>query len=140
MIRLVRSIALLMPVAVVTLVPACGGGGPKLHPVRGKVLYMDQPADGAKIVFHPAAGAADVPLPSGTVGADGSFTLSTPERGTGALAGEYIVCVTWYPPNARELDNPKNKLPEQYGSPATSPLRATLKKGSNELEPFRLTK
>jgi hypothetical protein len=129
-----------LSLAFIGLVPACSGGGPKLHPVRGKVLFLDQPADGATVVFHPVAGGADAPKPAGQVGADGSFTLTTTPRGAGAPAGEYVVCVAWYPPNARELDNPKNKVPEKYGSPTTSPLRATVKEGSNELEPFRLTK
>ena len=55
-------------------------------------------------------------------------------------AGAYVVLVTWYPPNARELENPKNKLPDVYSRQADSPLRATVKAGPNELEPFRLTK
>lgn len=136
--HVVRSIARVAPAFVVLLLPACGGG-PKLHSVKGKVFFLDQPADGATVVFHRTDGKTEL-LPSGVVGADGSFVLVTPPHGTGAPAGEYIVCVTWYPPNARELENPQSKVPERYGSAATSPLRATVKEGPNELEPFRLTK
>jgi hypothetical protein len=138
--RLVRFTARLVPAVAVVLLASCGGGGPKLHPVRGKVLYLDQPAQGAIVVFQPANSTADSPMPSGTVGADGTFTLRTHPHGDGAPAGDYVVLVTWLPPNARELDNPKNKLPPKYASPTDSPLQVTVKSGSNELEPFRLTK
>ena len=56
------------------------------------------------------------------------------------LPGAFVVLVTWLPPNAREQEDPKNKLPPKYASPTSSPLRATVKSGTNELEPFRLTK
>jgi hypothetical protein len=48
--------------------------------------------------------------------------------------------VTWYPPDAREQDKPRNKVPARYGNPADTPLRATVSAGPNQLEPFRLTK
>lgn len=125
---------------VLLLLTACGGESRKLYPVRGSVFYLDQPAEGATVVFHPIGGDNELPLPSGVVKADGSFTLRTPPHGEGAPVGDYVVLVTWYPPNARELDNPKNKLPDRYASQAEGLLRATVKPGPNELEPFRLTK
>lgn len=78
-------------------------------------------------------------MPSGVVGADGKFRLRTQQK-EGAPAGDYVVLVTWFLPDAREQDVPKNRLPDRYGDPAKSPLRATVKIGPNELEPFRLTK
>src|SRR5262245_54548624 len=111
---------------------SCGGGGPKLYPVRGKVLFANQPTEGATVVFHPAGGGANTPKPGGTVEADGSFTLHTYPHGDGAPPGEYGVAVTWFPPNARSLDNPKNKLPARYADPAQSRLTATVKAQSNE--------
>lgn len=118
---------------------SCGGGGPKLHPVRGTVHYLGQPADGAVVVFQPTNSGPDDLMPSGTIGSDGTFSLRT-AQGDGAPAGDYIVLVTWYPPNAREQSKPANKLPSRYGNPAESPLRATVSSGSNQLEPFHLTK
>src|SRR5262249_53298392 len=129
--------------AVLTLmtVPlASCGSGPKLHPVTGKVFYGDQPAEGATVVFHPADAKPDAPRPGGTVAADGSFKLSTYPRGEGARAGEYVVAVTWFPPKAREAAASKNRLPERYADPSGSPLRATVKDGPTELEPFRFAK
>jgi hypothetical protein len=138
--RALRSAARLAPVVVALLIPACGGGGTKLHPVRGKVLYLEQPAEGAIVVFQPLNSGPDSLMPSGTVGADGTFTLRTHPHGDGAPAGEYVVLVTWMPPNAREQENPVNKLPAKYGSPTDSPLRAKVNAGTNELEPYRLTR
>ena len=120
---------------------ACGPSGPELHSVQGRVFFMDQSAAGAQVVFHPTGGAASQgALANGAVKPDGSFTLSTYPHGEGARAGEYEVLVTWFPENARELDNPQNKLPAKYSRHGDAQLKATVKAGENKLEPFRLTK
>lgn len=133
-----RSFLLVLATAVALLAASCTSG-PKLYPVKGQVFHDNKPAEGATVVFHLKDGPANAPQPYGTVGADGSFTLNTHPHGEGAPAGEYVVLITWYPPNARELDDAKNKLPEQYGTPS-SPLKATVKDGPTELEPFRIPK
>jgi hypothetical protein len=117
-------------------IASCSASGSKLHPVRGTVLYLDQPAAGAVVVFQPLNSGPESVVPSATAGPDGNFSLRTPPHGDGAPAGEYVVVVTWYPPDAREQDKP----PARYGNPADSPLRATVRAGPNQLEPFRLTK
>jgi hypothetical protein len=132
------SIRNALPIAVLVLA-SCSGETLKLYAVRGTVFYLDQPAEGATVVFHPASGSSESPLPSGTVKADGSFILRTHPHGDGAPAGDYVVLVTWYPTNARELENPKNRLPDRYARHAESPFRVIVKQGPNELEPFRLT-
>jgi hypothetical protein len=104
------------------------------------VFFLGEPAEGATVVFHPVGGSSDAPLPSGTVKADGSYKLRTNPHGDGAPAGDYIVLVTWYSPDAREQENPKNRLPDRYANHADSPLHVSVKPGPNELEPFRLTK
>jgi hypothetical protein len=128
-------------VAIVLLAAAsCGPAGPKLHPVKGKVLYEGNPAAGASVVFEPVDGSGDTAKPSGLVGPDGSFTLTTYPHGDGAPAGEYVVLVTWYPENARELDHPKNKLPARYADPMrTTVPKVTVQAGPNDLAPFALT-
>jgi len=110
-----------------------------LHPVTGTVLYQEQPIEGATVVFQPTGG-EDTSAPSGITGPDGKFRLRTHPHGDGAPAGDYKVLITWYPANAREQENPRNRLPERYGNPTDTPLQATVNKGHNELEPFRLTK
>jgi hypothetical protein len=127
---------------VIVMLAGCGGGGgPKLYPVRGTVLFQDQPAAGATVVFHPVAATNhSTPKPSGVVKPDGTFTLTTHPHGDGAPAGEYVVVVTWYGEGARSVENPVSKLPARYADGQASPLKATVKDGPTELEPFKLTK
>lgn len=131
---------LAVPLFVAFVVSAgCGDSGPKLYPVKGSVFYGDQPAEGATVVFQPKTQEKDAGSPpSGTVGADGSFTVRTHPHGEGAPPGEYTVLVTWYPENARSLENPKSKLPAKYADPAQTPLKATVGSGPVELEPFKI--
>src|SRR5262249_38273293 len=112
--------------ALVLLCNACGGKAPKLDPVRGTVLFQQQPATGATVVFQPVNADAKSLTPSGTVAADGSFTLTTYPYGEGAPAGEYVVLVTWYAANARGVEDARNKLPARYADVSHSPLRATV--------------
>lgn len=135
----VRAFRLVAWLPLAVLATSCGSG-PKLYPVKGRVFYQDQPAEGAAVVFHPKGGEAGAAKASGTVGADGSFTLSTHPHGEGAPPGEYVVLVSWYPPDARTAENARNKLPDRYADPTRSPLTATVGAGPTELEPFRLTR
>jgi hypothetical protein len=123
------------------VLPACNESSVKLYPVKGQVLFKEQPANGAQVVFQLAGDdhAQDQgPRPAATVAPDGSFTLRTEPHGAGAPPGEYVVLVTWYPPDGREQANPKNRLPIKYANPGRPLLKATVKEGRNELEPFRL--
>jgi len=124
-------------VAVLLALTGCSSGV-KLTPVKGTVLYGDKPAEGATVVFHPKGGGQGTPTPSGTVQADGSFTLRTHPHGDGAPPGEYVVLVTLYPPDARQQENPVNKLPARFANPDQTPLRATVQDGATELEPFKI--
>jgi hypothetical protein len=119
----------------------CSHDGPKLYPVKGQVFVNNQPAEGANVVFHSSDGAngPDAVIPAGIVQADGSFTIRTYPHGEGAPPGNYKVVITWYPPNARELENPRNRLPAKYGNPELTPLTAVVSDGPTELEPFRIS-
>jgi hypothetical protein len=121
----------------VVALAGCGSGA-KLSAVKGQVFHGDQPAEGATVVFNPKNGGQNAAFPSGTVQADGSFTLRTHPHGDGAPPGEYVVLVTWYAPDARQQENPKNKLPPRYANPEQTPFRATVKDGATELEAFKI--
>lgn len=126
------------------LLCSCSSRAP-LHPVRGKLFVAGQPADGAVIVFHPAnqASSGAHPPPAATVQADGSFTLSTFESGDGAPAGDYVVAVSWLPPDpalSTTQKRPTVALSEKYGDRRFTPLRAKVVAGPNELPPFQLPK
>lgn len=134
-----RSLGIVLLVAAGLPLASCSSGV-TLYPVKGQVFHGDSPAEGAIVVLHLKDGPADAPKPSGMVGADGAFTLKTHPHGDGAPAGEYVVMVTWYPPDARGNENARNKLPDLYALPTTSPLKATVKAGPTDLEPIRIPK
>lgn len=119
---------------------SCGSSGPALHPVRGTVQFEGRPAEGATVILEPMAGGSGGAKPTGTVGADGSFVIGTHPHGKGAPPGEYAVLVTWFPPDARQSDNPKSKLPAKYGDPARTPVpKVTVQAGDNGIPPITLT-
>ena len=132
--------------ALTLFITSCGGDGPTLYPVSGKVFYEGQSAEGATVVFVPVGETDENSLkPSGLVQADGSFTLSTHPYGDGAPVGDYVVLVSWYSEDARqripeEEEKPPPKLPAQYSDVEQSPLKATVRDGPTELEPFQLSK
>src|SRR5690242_13447353 len=98
---------LIVIIAAATLCPGCGQR-PTFYPAQGKVFVDGKPAAGALVVLHPVAD--DGPLairPTGKVGPDGmyvltSFVAETRTTTPGAPAGEYVVTVTWLPPDVRE--------------------------------------
>ena len=120
----------------------------ELSPFRGKVLVKDKPAAGVLLVFIPAVERSGTPLrPIAITSEDGSFTVTTDEE-DGAPAGEYTVTMSWMqdaPPPAKkdksltmQMGTPRvDKLGGRYRDPKNG-IKVTLKKGANELEPFKL--
>lgn len=140
----------LCDIAIVTLATLlCSGcNGPEqadrlpTFPVEGQALADGQPAEGALIVFHPLDASAPISLrPSGRVGADGTFRLTSYETGDGAPAGKYAVTVLWPEPPTHPLAEPdmgRDRLAGRYLTPERSPLRAEVGEGENRLQPFEL--
>jgi hypothetical protein len=118
---------------------ACNKSPVKLNPVTGKVLFKDQPAEGAQIVFQPAGETEPAPPKAfGTVGSDGSYSLYTDPYGEGAMAGDYHVMITWFAQNPRSPDQTINKLPPKYSDQTAPLLKATVKEGKNDIPPCQL--
>jgi hypothetical protein len=93
------------------------------------------------VILHPLADDKDFPVrPAGRAAEDGSFTLTTYDAADGAPEGEYAVTVDLRrrDPDA-EGDASRSVLPARYLRPDTSPLRARIGKGKNELPPFELS-
>ncbi len=129
----------LLLVAMGLTLGGCSKSPVKLNPVRGQVFFKDQPLEGAQIVFQPVGGTTkEQPMAYGTAGADGSFSLDTHPYGPGAVAGEYVVFVTSYGVDSKDPDKKVSKLPAKYADQANPLLKATVKEGKNELDPFRL--
>jgi hypothetical protein len=118
------------------------GYGKSVTPVSGKVFYRGSLAAGAEIVFRRLDAATKKPAESahGRVESDGSFRLTTYRAFDGAVAGEYQVSVTWYPPAPAHGD-PRgvNRLPERYARLETSKLAATVELGRRNEFIFELT-
>ena len=116
---------------------ACGSRS-RVYPVQGSVFYEGKPAHKA-IVFliplTPSTTSKDRPM--GRVDKDGNFTITT-ARSNGDPSGEYVVTIFWKyatgPGDSDEVD----LLPPRYMDPQQSELRATVKPGNNNLEPFQL--
>lgn len=143
-----RALALLAAVAAVA---GCSSNGPKLYPTTGKVTVKGQAAEGALVVFHPKGNdAIDALRPSGTVGADGTFTLVSGPDANGAPAGEYEVAVVWDapppPPKGKlkgmggegEAKEVGDRLRGRYKNPKTSGLTATVTAGPTQVPTFDL--
>lgn len=104
------------------------------HPVKGSVYFEGVPASDAVIVFHLEDSATKKLTRAGDafVESDGSFVLSTYAAGDGAPVGDYIVVVQSEGGYGRKAKLPgEMELPAAYTKPSTSPLRATVKSGSN---------
>jgi hypothetical protein len=99
-----------------------------LNPVNGKVTYKGALLNNGFIVFTPDASRGESgPMALGTIGADGSYTLST-DDGPGAGAGWYRVTVTARIGAAQNASQrPVSLLPEKYRDPELSLLRCQVK-------------
>jgi hypothetical protein len=124
------------------LCSACARSDRKpVYPVQGRVLFEGKPVAGAQVILHPLGGDDRVyPVrPLGQVGEDGTFRLTTYDAGDGAPEGSYAVTVSLLKkPAGAEGDLSRNVLPPRYANPQTSPLRADVTRGGNELAPFQL--
>jgi hypothetical protein len=70
----------------------CGGGGPSLVTLTGKVTQAGKPVEGAAVMFMPTLSSKDVQPAQDTTGPDGSFTLMTGGR-SGVVPGKYQVTI-----------------------------------------------
>jgi hypothetical protein len=135
-------------------VQGCGKSA-ELGKVRGKVTHNGKPVTKGTITFLPEN--TQERAASGTIGSDGSYTLTTYKQGDGAVLGRHRVSIV-----SREVDVPGGKakasqaispqeimkgsqspqtqqsppeqkalVPSRYQSPDTSGLSFVVKSGSN---------
>jgi len=110
----------------VMLGSGCGQGRPKLVKVSGQILIDGQPLPKAAIQVLPQGGRPA----TATSDEQGRFTLTTFESGDGVMPGTHPVIVV-------AITNPKPGLqtlycPEKYGDPATSDLKLTVDKPTDQ--------
>jgi|SRR5262245_8148934 len=145
MLRSPRRAVVPLFVALAVWVTSCSSGG-SLYPVRGKVSVNGKAAAGANLIFHPEGGDMKSVPATATAGPDGTFTLVTGDK-HGARAGKYVVSVTWPDPAKKPTEaqammgmapDAPDLLKGRYSDPKQSKLRAEVKSGENDLEPFDL--
>jgi hypothetical protein len=128
--------ACLFVLATLALTPlACGGSGPEMARVTGKVTYQGKPVMKGTVTF-----VTSIPHgrnASGLLDPNGFYRLQTETAGDGAELGDYKVTV--YAHDEQILDyKPKvpikveRRTPVKYEDPKSSELKATVKSGSNE--------
>jgi hypothetical protein len=131
--------------ALAILCAGCGENRPTVYRVKGKLLWQGRPAVGAVVFLHLEGQAVDNQnpakgrKPTGTVGEDGTFELSTYGKKDGAPAGRYRISVIWAK-NTGNGDEVEHMLPEHLMNPATSNLPVVeVGTQATELAPIELS-
>ncbi|MFT3920904.1 MAG: hypothetical protein QM778_00050 [Myxococcales bacterium] len=133
------------------LIAGCGGRG--MGKVQGKVTVNGKPVTSGTIMFYPAEG----PGATGSIGPDGSYTMSTHKPGDGAVIGTHKVAIHSTSVGAGSMEAPKTLddelrgsssnsaakilvpgkvtwlVPEKYSTIEQSPLTAEVKAGMNPI-------
>jgi hypothetical protein len=127
-----RGAAAIGLTAAVLAAAGCGTDHPKTAVVRGTVTYRGKPVPYGNVNFIPASG----PPATGTIGPDGSYTLTTYRKGDGAVLGPHKVVIVAIENMGDRLPEDRTPLPppiipDRYTSIATSDLRAEVKAGEN---------
>ena len=143
----VRYLVLFASAAVLS---GCGGdpSKPKLGRVSGTVTYNGKPVTRGVVSFVPIGGpgATTGQSAAGEINSGGSYTLTTFDPGDGAVLGEHNVLVQSREenpalegkgmpiPDAKgqvNIPQAKSLVPEKYATTEKSPLKFTVKEGSN---------
>lgn len=118
----------------------CGDGWrAKTYPAAGRLTINGVAPEGARVHLHSVGQKVDQrnSSPWGIVQKDGTYTLSTYEKGDGAPPGEYKVTLRWpFEPNAPDLGD---RLGYAFATPEKSKWQVTIKEGDNQLPPIEVT-
>jgi len=114
----------------------CGGTDSSRLPtakVIGTVTVQGQPVTSGTITFFPVSGGKHA---LGSLGADGSFTLSTYEAQDGAVLGAHkvVIQVPKMGPDGAPVPG-ADRIPPSYAASETTPLTVEVKQDN---EPLRL--
>jgi predicted phosphodiesterase len=106
------------------------------YPTAGKILLDGQPLAGATVAFHllnPDTKRFTY-VCDGLTDANGRFQVSTYSKNDGCPAGEYVVTVVKTGRGYSDGEVPeKSLIPERYQTPQSSPLKVTIKEGTNDV-------
>ena len=131
-----QSLIVIMVCSIATTI-GCSQGETRLptHKVTGKVIKNGIGVPHVTVIFHFKNPPEGFIKPRAISNADGVFNLTTYDSGDGAPVGEYDITVEqWLNDNPQV--GPTNRLPEKFGSPGTSGIKATVASTENLLSPF----
>lgn len=135
----------------------CGTSNPATYPVTGTVTFNGKPLAGANIGF--SATDENTRGAIGVTDSEGKYSLTTFEKGDGAMAGTFKVTVSKFdgpaepvkladpsantgdelpanysPEDATAAAPSKNLVPQKYLRPQTTPLSYTVGAGPNTFD------
>lgn len=115
------------------LAAGCPTSQERTYPVHGVVSLDGNPLRGGLVRFEPSApgGCGSCYGAQGTIGADGSYRLTTFSANDGALPGLHRVVVL--PGEDSSLQN-SQAIPSRYYSLAGSGLEFQVKRGDNPID------
>lgn len=119
-----------------------GCGQSLVTEIRGTIDRNDEPLGHVFVTFWPPAECLELGSFDGMTNEDGQFEIKVDPSRCPAQPGEFrvlvyeMMCPAMLPPEMFEVFRKvsSGKVPPIYGSADTTPLRAELKPGYNELE------
>lgn len=90
-------------------------------PVKGTVTYKGKPLSSGEVVFEPDSGGREA---HGAIGADGTFELTTYNKGDGAVPGTHRVAVTG--------TSKKDNVPVKFKHVSSSKFEVEVSEGKGE--------
>lgn len=142
---MVRSFLFVVTGLVALGLSACGDRNKfPVYPTSGQVLINDAPRENVMVVLHPTKDTAEKykdTRPIAYTDKDGKFSFTTYTAGDGVPEGDWVVTVMLKPNDGEGDDQTtsKNTIDWKFARPDTSTLKATITKGDNKLEPFKVT-
>jgi hypothetical protein len=133
------------------LATGCKSSGPQMVRIRGMVSYKGAPLTNVTqgiVRYSPKNGGSAAREATGRIQPDGSFVMTTFQRGDGVVVGEYDIAVSAY--SNQELSRqetesgvhsagPKLLIPERYLKSSTSGLSDTVAAGHPGFKQIELT-
>ena len=128
----------------------CKSSGPKMVRIRGMVSYKGAPLTNVTqgiVRYAPKEASSSAREATGRIQPDGSFVMTTFQRGDGVVVGEYDITVSAY--SNQELSRqetesgvhsagPKLLIPERYLKSSTSGLSDTVAAGHSGVKQIEL--
>ncbi len=124
------------------LVCGCSAdSSPPVYPVEGKALFRGKPAVSAQVFLHAVDGKTPGNArPTGFVGEDGVFRLSSFRAFDGAPPGSYRLSVVWLSDAVKEggENTGPDRLKGRYRDASKNPWTVTVGPGTNTIETLEL--